>query len=346
MDFFVQHIQQYLPDTIVRWIVRLVMYRTQANLRSKDFPQKELRLVKRIKELKTVTFDTDAANEQHYEVPTDFFLSHLGKNLKYSSCEWNDSTKTLEDAEDNTLRIYQEHLKLDDLSTGSHVLEVGNGWGSMCLANAKRYPHLNFDSFSNSETQITHIKNEIKKHNLTNLTVWRQDIDDYVKEATDESNGKTYSRVVSIECIEHCRAYHLLFEKLSSVLTDDGFCFFQILGHSQYSYLMTNDSWMGRNFFTGGTIPSMHMFHHFNDHLIVSETTVIPGTEYAKTMDAWLYRMYDQKSKIMEIFHERYGKDASKHYQGWRMFYLMCSESFGFNNGRDWCVGYFKMTKR
>lgn len=345
MDFFVQHIQVYLPDTIVRWILHVVMSRTQANLRSKDFPQKELRLVKRIKELKTVTFDTDAANEQHYEVPTNFFLSHLGRNLKYSGSEWT-NVASLDDAEDNTLRIYQDHLKLDDLDPGSKVLEVGNGWGSMCLANAKRFPDLEFDSFSNSETQITHIKNEIKKHNLTNLKVWRQDIDDYVKEATDESNGKTYSRVVSIECIEHCRAYHLLFEKLSSVLTDDGFCFFQILGHSQYSYLMTNDSWMGRNFFTGGTIPSMHMFHHFNDHLIVSETTVIPGTEYAKSCDEWLHRMYAEKPKIMKCFKNKYGEDASKHYQGWRMFYLMLSESFGFNNGRDWCVGYFKMTKR
>jgi cyclopropane-fatty-acyl-phospholipid synthase len=318
--------------------------RTQKSLRSKDYPQKELRLVERIKNLENVTFETDTANKQHYEVPTDFFLSHLGQNLKYSSCEWTESTKTLKEAEEHTIQIYQNNLQLDKLEVGSNILEVGNGWGSLCLANAKKYPHLQFDSFSNSKTQIDHIKNQISKYAITNLNVWQQDIDDFVKE-TNISNKK-YSRIVSIECIEHCRAYDKLFEKLSSVLLDDGFCFFQILGHSEYSYLMNDNSWMGRNFFTGGTIPSMHLFHHFNEHLLVEKLNVISGKQYAKTLDSWLHRMYDKKTEIMKTFVERYGKDANKHYEGWRMFYLMCSESFGFNDGKDWCVGYFKMKKR
>lgn len=148
---------------------------------------------------------------------------------------------------------------------------------------------------------------------------------------------------MSIECIEHCRAYNLLFTKLASVLKPDGLCFFQILGHFKYSYLMRDDSWMGRNFFTGGTIPSMQLFSYFNKDLIVSKTEIINGKQYAKTLDAWLYKMYTNKNKVMSIFKESYGKDAAKMYQGWRMFYLMCSESFGYNGGTEWCVGYIIM---
>jgi len=33
---------------------------------------------------------TDAANEQHYELPPGFFTRVLGPRLKYSSCIWPD----------------------------------------------------------------------------------------------------------------------------------------------------------------------------------------------------------------------------------------------------------------
>ena len=92
MEFFVKYIQKWLPDWMIRIILQIVMRNTIIDLSKKDFPQKELRLIDRIKQLNDVTFDTDAANEQHYQVPTDFFLSHLGEKLKYSSCEWTNET--------------------------------------------------------------------------------------------------------------------------------------------------------------------------------------------------------------------------------------------------------------
>src|SRR5664279_210951 len=46
-----------------------------------------------------VALSTEKANEQHYEVPAEFFARVLGPNRKYSCCEWNDATKTLADAE-------------------------------------------------------------------------------------------------------------------------------------------------------------------------------------------------------------------------------------------------------
>jgi cyclopropane-fatty-acyl-phospholipid synthase len=354
MEYFVQHIQPLLPDALVRIGLKGIMWQTTNGLRKKDWPEKELRLVDRIKQLDTVTFETDKANEQHYQVPTDFFKTHLGYRMKYSSCEWTNLVDTLEKAETYTLSQYQRKVGLDELKAGDIVLEIGNGWGSLCLFNARSYPHLQFESFSNSETQIAYIQQQIDEHKITNLKVWKQDIDDFVKgydkatseKATSDSESdsdKKYSRIISIECIEHCRAYNLLFKKLASILKSDGLCFFQILGHSKYSYLMRDDSWMGRNFFTGGTIPSMQLFSHFNDDLIVSNKEVINGKQYAKTLDAWLYKMYKHKKEVLSIFKEAYGKDAAKMYQGWRMFYLMCSESFGYNDGTEWCVGYITM---
>ena len=38
---------------------------------------------------------TDKANEQHYEVPAAFYHKVLGKNLKYSSCYFEDLVSDL-----------------------------------------------------------------------------------------------------------------------------------------------------------------------------------------------------------------------------------------------------------
>ena len=148
----------------------------------------------------------------------------------------SEGVNTIEDAEVHTIQKYQQYLELDSLKSGDSILEIGNGWGSLCLTNAAKYPELQFFSFSNSETQIEYIKSQIEKRQLKNLTVWRQDIDEFIK-SSDEMANK-FSRVVSIECIEHCRNYQELFKGIAGLLKDDGFTFFQILGHSKYSYLM------------------------------------------------------------------------------------------------------------
>src|SRR5512142_1576852 len=67
-----------------------------------------------------------AANRQHYEVPTDFFQLVLGRHLKYSSGLWEPGTETLDDAEAAMLALTCARAGLRD---GQRVLELGCGWG-------------------------------------------------------------------------------------------------------------------------------------------------------------------------------------------------------------------------
>jgi cyclopropane-fatty-acyl-phospholipid synthase len=364
MEAFVKYVQPLLPDVVVRWILRLLLWRIVVKLRGLDYPQKEHRIVKRMKESidsdeVRVAVETDKANEQHYEVPTAFFQKHLGPRLKYSSCENAlRPFRSLDDIsrlEDETIRKYQAKLRLGELQAGDKVLEIGSGWGSLLLANAEAFPHLEFHAFSNSVTQVQHISGEVSRRGFKNVTVWKQDVHDFCLEKKSQSKRKTavvYRRIVSIECIEHTRSYPRLFRKLSSVLTDDGLCFFQILGHREYTYFMNSSDWMGRNFFTGGTIPSMNLFLHFNDDLVVEDVEVVNGKEYANTLNIWLERMYSQKSAILACFKDESGRkhpnnESPRHsFEKWRMFYLMCSECFGYDAGKEWVVGYFLMKKR
>ena len=117
--------------------------------------------------------------KQLYGNETNFFISHLGKNLKYSSCEWPENLdelnkENLTKAEDYTIEIYQKKLELERLADNSSVLELGCGWGSLTLANAKKYPNLQFVSFCNSGNQIQFIKEQIK-NDLKNVSVFVED---------------------------------------------------------------------------------------------------------------------------------------------------------------------------
>jgi hypothetical protein len=58
----------------------------------------------------------------------------------------------------------------------------------------------------------------------------------------------------------------------------------------------------------------------------VFDSILVNGKEYSKTLDSWLHRMY-KDAHIKSILKTKY------EYQKWRLFYLMSSESFNFNEG-------------
>ncbi|MEC8778948.1 MAG: class I SAM-dependent methyltransferase, partial [Verrucomicrobiota bacterium] len=97
---------------------------------------------------------TEKANEQHYEVPSDFYQMVLGKNLKYSCCHFDDSVSDLSMAEDRSLALTCEHADLHD---GQRILELGCGWGSLSLWMAANFPGARITSVSNSHSQREYI---------------------------------------------------------------------------------------------------------------------------------------------------------------------------------------------
>lgn len=55
------------------------------------------------------------ANEQHYEVPDEFYYAVLGPYLKYSSGFWKDENTTLAESEIYMLDMYIERAGVDDV---------------------------------------------------------------------------------------------------------------------------------------------------------------------------------------------------------------------------------------
>jgi cyclopropane-fatty-acyl-phospholipid synthase len=90
------------------------------------------------------------ANEQHYEVPPEFFELVLGPRLKYSSCYWPDEVETLAEAEEAMLALTCARARIED---GQAILDLGCGWGSFALFAAERFPKARITAVSNSRLQ-------------------------------------------------------------------------------------------------------------------------------------------------------------------------------------------------
>ncbi len=323
----------FIPDVLIKIAARYISNRRLNEQSDDDNKAKIISVLSR----GAVAEKTYDANEQHYEVPPEFFNYVLGTNLKYS-CSLFDNVDSLDDAEDSMLKLYIDRA---DIKDGHEVLDLGCGWGSFSLYVAKRYPDINITSVSNSSDQITYIKNEAHKKGLSNIKAFRMDVNNL------ELNKK-FDRIVSIEMFEHLRNYKLILNYLNHALKPDGKLFIHIFCHKKLTYLYemkNNLDWMTKYFFQGGIMPSKDIFQYFEDELEIINQWDINGNHYSKTCKAWLNNHYKNKIKILDIFEKHY-EEPIIWFNRWRIFFLSCEAFFALNNGREYFVAHYLFKKR
>lgn len=323
------------------WLIRLgIRQRLQKKLEeeSQDKAQKQEEIIKLLSQA-PVAQNTDAANEQHYELPPEFFTTVLGDRLKYSCAYWGDDCKNLNDAEIRGLKQVAGRAQLED---GQQVLELGCGWGSFTLWAAENFPNSSFTAVSNSTPQGNFIRSQAKERGLNNVTVHTADMNEFQPDGS-------YDRIVSIEMFEHMRNYDVLMERISTWLKDTGLLFVHIFTHKEYAYTYNaenEDEWMARYFFTGGVMPSHDLLTRFNRNLTVENSWKVNGEHYSKTLEAWLDKFNQNEDRVRTLFNECYGeKIATQWMWRWRLFFLACSELFGFKEGQEWGVSHYTFKK-
>lgn len=281
----------------------------------------------------------EKANQQHYEVPPEFFAKVLGPHRKYSCCLWTDGVKTLRDAEEAALRQTCDHAQLAD---GQTILELGCGWGSLSLWMARHYPNSLITAVSNSAPQRRYIETEAVRGGLNNLRVITADMNDF--EPMQTPDGK-FDRVVSVEMFEHMRNYQLLLSRIASWLKPEGQLFVHIFCHRELAYPFETEgsaNWMGRYFFTGGVMPSADYFRHFDRDLVVTAQWDWNGRHYQRTSEAWLAQLDANRDALLPILEATYGRgEGIRWFHRWRMFFLAVAELFGYERGQQWFVSHY-----
>lgn len=282
----------------------------------------------------------ERANDQHYELPPQFFNAVLGPRKKYSCCYFPHPNTSLADAEVAALEVTCARAELAD---GQHVLELGCGWGSLSLWMATHYPNSHIVAVSNSAPQRRSIEAEASRLRLDNLTVITADVNSFTP------GPLKFDRVVSVEMFEHMRNYEELLARISAWLEPAGKLFVHIFCHRELSYPFETkgeSDWMARYFFTGGMMPSSDLLCQFNRDLQVTQHNVWNGQHYQRTAEAWLQNMDQRKEQVLGILAQVYGRQHARRWFGrWRMFFMAVAELFGYEGGTEWYVSHYLLER-
>jgi cyclopropane-fatty-acyl-phospholipid synthase len=331
----------HLPDFIIRAGIRNLCRQRIGQCKTEDCEANAELAEKYIEDSDSSSMAvlTGKANEQHYEVPAEFYQRVLGKNLKYSCCFFEPHANDLSQAEDQALELSCEHACLED---GMEILELGCGWGSLSLWMAKQFPKARITSVSNSHSQRKYILDQARERGLTNLDILTEDVNVF---ETDNH----FDRVVSVEMFEHVRNHRELFSRIHSWLKPGGKLFTHVFCHRSTSYpfeVEGEDDWMSKHFFSGGTMPADELFLRISGSLELERRWRWSGKHYAKTSECWLANMDENRNVILKLFQQELSeKEAFLAFHRWRIFFLACAETFGFRNGQEWWVSHYLFKK-
>ncbi|MBX3729951.1 MAG: class I SAM-dependent methyltransferase [Candidatus Sumerlaeia bacterium] len=333
-----------MPDAAIRFGIRALLCQRLAEWEGLSPEARGAHVEHFVRTLRQspVAVHTRDANEQHYEVPPEFFGLVLGKHRKYSGCLFPPGVRDLDTAEARMLETTCRRARLRD---GQRILELGCGWGSLTLWMAEHFPNSRILAVSNSAPQRRHIEQQLAARGLRNVEVRTCDMNAF-------DPGATFDRVVSVEMFEHMRNIPELFRRVAEWLDPDGLAFLHVFAHREYPYYFEtdgDDNWMGRYFFTGGMMPSDALYYRFPEHLTVCRHWVVGGRHYARTADAWLRNLDTNRARVLPILSATYGAaEAERWFHRWRIFFLACAELWGMERGRQWWVSHYllKPTQR
>jgi cyclopropane-fatty-acyl-phospholipid synthase len=320
-----------LPDAVVRFGISRLVGRTNRQLKraeplaarfAADMPGWP------------IAEHTDAANQQHYELPPEFFGFILGARRKYSSCLYPTGRESLDEAELHALEETVAHAKLAD---GQDILELGCGWGSLSLFMAQRFPGARITAVSNSIPQRLYIEGRAAALGLGNLQVITADMNDFIP-------VRPFHRVVSVEMFEHMSNWRGLLERVRTWLWPEGRLFIHVFSHTTQPYRFDHNDkadWIAQHFFTGGIMPSHDLITEFPDLFACEQDWRWNGRHYARTAEHWLENYDRNASAIRGLLEDVYGADAALWQRRWRLFFLATSGLFGHKGGAPWGVSHY-----
>jgi cyclopropane-fatty-acyl-phospholipid synthase len=251
----------------------------------------------------------------HYDLNNDFFALWLDPSMCYSSGIFSiANVPTLEEAQHQKISRVLDQL---DLPKGSHIIEIGCGWGTFLLEAAKR--GYKATGITISEKQFHYTKKIIES------TAFKDQLDvqllDYRK-----IKGQ-YDAMVSIEMFEAVGEEYWpdYFSAVSTCLKPGGKAVIQTISihDDHFEAYRKTPGFIQLYIFPGGMLPSPQKFIEGASQVGLSVLNNFTfGQDYARTLHEWLDRFDSVRDKVIQLgFDEAFIKL-------WRFYLSYCIAGF------------------
>jgi cyclopropane-fatty-acyl-phospholipid synthase len=231
----------------------------------------------------------------HYDIGNDFYRLFLDKGMQYSCAYFTSDADTLEDAQQNKLRLIASKL---NLKPGQRVLDIGSGWGDMALYLA-RMEDVSVLGVTLSKEQCTLSNEKAKRLGIADRV--RFELQDYRKVR------ETFDRIVSVGMFEHVGVHHYreFFAKVNDLLTDDGVMLLHSIGHM--SPPGTASPWLRKYIFPGAYSPALsEVFTAVEQNSLWVTDLEFLRVHYAKTLAQWEKRFQANRAEVARMYDERF----------------------------------------
>lgn len=271
------------------------------------------------------TTNTRSNISRHYDLSNHLFATFLDETMTYSSALFDDLEPGTRpgwiDLADAQRRKIDRLLELAGVGPGTRVLEIGTGWGELCLRAAARGATVRSVTLSSEQADLA--RRRVAGAGYADRV--QIDLLDY-RQITG-----AYDAVISVEMIEAVgeKYWPTYFQTVDRLLAPGGRAAIQAITmpHNRMTASRNTYTWVHKYIFPGGQLPSLDALDSVtrgSTSLRLADSFAM-GRHYAETLRLWRERFGSRHTRVAAL-----GFDST-FVRMWE-FYLGYSEA-GFRSG-------------
>jgi cyclopropane-fatty-acyl-phospholipid synthase len=263
------------------------------------------------------TSDDDRRNIQaHYDLGDDFFKLFLDPTMAYSCALFERPDMSLEQA---STAKFERLCRQLGITSDSHVIEIGTGWGGFAVHAARQYG-CRVTTTTISDQQYAYAQDLVRREELQGKV-------EVLREHYRDLRG-TYTHLVSVEMIEAVdwRLYDEFFATIQRLLRPDGLAAIQaiVVDDREFERSKRWQDFIKRYIFPGGCLPSIAAMLDTTKR--VTDLSLVDlhdiGRHYATTLRHW-------RSALDSRIDEARAMGLTERFlRMWRYYFAYCEAGF------------------
>jgi cyclopropane-fatty-acyl-phospholipid synthase len=230
----------------------------------------------------------------HYDIGNDYYKLWLDKSMTYSCAYFHKTSDSLEKAQDQKIDYLLRKLQL---KPRQKLLDIGCGWGHLCVKAAKDYD-AEVLGITLSKEQLVGARKLAEKAGVANRVKFE------LMNYQDLPDDQQFDRIISVGMFEHVgRGNHAIyFDKLQKLLNDDGLSVLHTITEMADKKA---SPWIDKYIFPGGHLPTVSNIEQLMaDYRFWSIDRENLWQHYALTLDIWRQRHQAHRKEIIDMFDE------------------------------------------